>query len=254
VNKKVYRIPLASFETIQSPEKTTVQCNDIVDGLLNYGFSAEDPPAMTMATFLTLLNVDCWEALAHRIIRQRIQSPLTAVLWKHGWLIASEELPKLQSTSNGPWIGYVDIELIRRPGDIEGQVYVSSAWREFTPAEKQTIRSGRTLAPTPDPLYGFYELYARKGQSTVFKFKLMLDTAGTRKKTGIVATSLTSKQLMDIIERLQNDYQTQFHRPPSYLPNFSVPENQSNRTYLASWVAYYLGMMDRWILPMAYKK
>jgi len=239
---------------VKEKEKDKDECDELIENLLNYDFTTTaDNTSVIMVTFLTLLNVDCWEPMAHRIIEENIRSPLTDTLWKHGWLVASHELAT-SSNAEQRWIGYTLIDLWKKDTDLFIRFYVpdKNQWRDATADEIRRLKSTRQLLADMEPLYGFYSQFHKAGQATTFKFKLMMDTEAKRAKTGIVGTSLTSIVLRDLIERLQQ----QFPTPVSIRPNFegkTGKENQSNRTYLTSWIAYYLGMLGRLRIPPYYK-
>ena len=231
-------------------------CSSLVDNLLMYDFSSTtDNDSIVMVTFLTLLNVDCWESMAQRIVIENIESPLTNVLWKQGWLVAPQELPGIAAGSSTRWVGYTLMDVWKKDTDLFVRVYTrdkASPWRDATTEETRRLKAGRQTAPEMEPLYGFYSKFQKAGQATVFKFKVMLDTTAKREKTGIVGTSLTSIVLRDLIVRLQS----QLPVSGTPRPNFegkTGKENYSNRTYLSSWVAYYLGMLGRLRIPPYYK-
>lgn len=235
-----------------SPGAAGDDCDELVQSWLNYDYSSSvDNESVIMVTFLTVLNVDCWEAMAQRIVFENIQTPLTETLWKQGWLVATDELGTGRGGSQR-WVGYTLIDVWKKETDLFVRVYSGTTWRDANADEIRRLKSSRRVLPEMEPLYGFYQKFHKAGQATVFKFKLMMDTAAKREKTGIVATSLTSIVLREMIERLQKEFAV----PVTLRPNFDGKvgkENQSNRTYLTSWIAYYLGMQGRLRIPPYYK-
>jgi hypothetical protein len=174
---------------------------------------------------------------------------LTNVLWKNGWLFTGKETGLRGATDS--WSGYILLDLIKKETDLYIRIYEKSTqmWRDATKAELKTIVAGRKMMEGMDAPFGFFALYQKEGQPTTFKFKLLLDTSAKRDKTGIVSTSISSGVLRELIARLQG----MFAGDPPIVPNFGIKENRSNRTYLSSWVAYYMGMLGRLRIPPVYK-
>lgn len=249
------RIHIRTLTTRASPipdATDATDCEALVENLLRYDFTTTaDNASVIMVTFLTLLNVDCWEPMAKRIVVENIQTPLTETLWKEGWLVASKELQVGAPASAPAWIGYALMDLWKKDTDMFVRIHEANTgvWRDATAEETRRLKNARTLVPEMEPLYGFFSKFQKANQPATFKFKLRMDTAAKREKTGIVGTSLASDVLRDLIARLQG----MLPRPLTLVPNFTVKENQTNRTYLTSWIAYYLGMLGRLRIPPYYK-
>jgi superfamily II DNA or RNA helicase len=246
--EKIRRMPLVA--AVPKKERPMAEgCEDLVEMMLQNDMADSKNDTVRMVSFLLTLNVECWEPFAQRVIQENLQTPLTMALWKNGWLISAAEV----GGTGTKWVGYILLDLIKKETDTPYRLIEDngSQWRDATRAEKARIVEGRaTLPETPEAPYGFYVLHRRAGQPTTFKLKFLLDATAKREKTGMVGTSIPSGVLRDWIGRLQG----MFPKPPSILPNFTIKENQSNRTYLVSWVAYYLGMLGRLRIPPIYKK
>jgi hypothetical protein len=243
-------------EPKEKPEGTLAEgvesdCAEMVNLLLNdENYSDYEP--ITMVMFLTLLNITCWDAIAQRIVRENIQSRLTKALWKEGWIIRADEFGE---SSSQKWAGYCQIDLLKNDTDLEIRLYEATQkeWRDATRAETVLLKKNRNFQEPPAIPYGFYTPDIK---SKSFKFKLLQETVGKRVKTGIVATTLPIPQLHQLLESLKETYLTQKGKPFPVLPNFEGKKgasNYKNRAYLASWIAYYMGLMGRLRIPPFYK-
>jgi hypothetical protein len=239
-------------------KEASAGCAEMADMLLNnQNYSDYEP--ITMVMFLTLLNTSCWETIAKRIIRENIQNRLTRALWKEGWLISANELPVDHNeprASQKAWAGYCQIDLVKAEKDFDIRLAVGSGsgnWRDATRTEMALLQKNRVFQEPPEPIYGFY-VADLKNQA--FKFKLMQDTVGKRVKTGIVATTLPALQLQTLLDSLKAEYESRTKQSVPILPNFEGKKgksNQTNRAYLASFIAYYLGLLGRLRIPPYYK-
>ena len=249
-------------EVKESKETKPVQiqtCEETVQMLLNYPYDATHH-AVTMVTFLTLLNLDCWKDMAKYIIMYNVQNTLTNALWKEGWLIRKNDVTVSGAeSSNPPFIGYADIDLMKDASDLKYQTWVlqkDGQWieKDISSTELKELQKRRRVyePETASALYGFYAIVTDKKNVKSLKFKLMMDTKSKREKTGIVSTSLTSIQLRDLLNKLIKQYEDTYQQPVPIKPNFegkSGKENESNRTYLSSWVGYYMGMLNLLYIP-----
>jgi hypothetical protein len=246
-------------------KESTLTCDETVQSLLNYPYDTSHHH-VTIVTFFTLLNLECWKDMAKQIIREQVQNTLTMALWKEGWLIRKGDISKDNGTEPSTsrdtpyaFIGYADIDLMQTSLDLKYQLWSlhkDGQWveRDISTQELRELQKKRkTFEPlTTMPLYGFYAMVVDKKNVKSLKFKIMMDTKSKREKTGIVSTSLTSIQLRELLDKLANMYQEMYKKEVPIKPNFegkTGKENESNRTYLSSWVAYYMGMLNLLFIP-----
>lgn len=261
------QIDIQSFKPAEKEKKVKeikedipLTCDDTVQSLLSYPYD-ETHHHVTIVTFLTLLNLECWKDMAKQIVREQLENTLTRALWKEGWLIRKSDIINTTgpSTSRDPFVGYADIDLMNTASDIKYQTWLlhkDGQWieKDISSNEMRELQRHRKLIePTSSmSLYGFYAMVTDRKNVKSLKFKIMMDTKSKREKTGIVSTSLTSIQLRDLLNKLAEMYQQIYQKEVPIKPNFegkSGKENESNRTYLSSWVAYYMGFLNMLFIP-----
>lgn len=251
------RVHVNSFkiDTPSSPSKVQKKkiekelCDDTVQAIMNYDYSPH--PEVAIVMFFTVLNPECWEEIAKFIVHENIQNNLTETLWKYGWLISSNEMG-ISSDGSKKWIGYIDIFLMKDPKDLEVRIWSGNTdiWRDATNKEIELLKKRRVLVEPPKEkeIYGFYVVMHTKKDPPHLKFKIMLDTESKREKTGIVATTVSSSILKNQLDKAYEMYVEKYKKEPPFKPNFegkAGKENATNRTYLSTWLAYYLGFIGK---------
>jgi len=264
------RVSIQSFSR-EHPEKPSndpdADCTVANADILAYEFDANIHP-VTIVRFLTFLNPLCWPSLAKTIVKDQINNNLTKSLWKEGWLVRKSEL----SGSSTEWLGYIDVFIVTKNKDQlelrildthgeSGNGNGNGQWRDGTKLETDTLKKRRVVKSpstgTNTDMYGFYVVKESKKDPISIVLKLMMEADGKRAKTGIVGATIPSKELQSTLTKLENRYMEIKNEPFPIKPNFddtkTGKENRSNRTYLSSWVAYYLGFLDKLFIPPFYK-